>query len=252
MSVKRLTYAVFFLALSVSVFSGCKKNDETLQPNYNNNTGDLVYELSGGKNVSLERVGEAKLQINVERVSGSKTTEVQLGASDLPDGLDVVFDVQKSTPPFIAFATIVGTRIKEGTYTINITASGTNTDFKRYPVSVKILPYTNEANGVKGDYTETHQCDADGSKNFKVAVIADRDTPNRVTFKGFWTGTYVNEVYAYLDGATHTITIPQQTKYNITYKGSGTYTDDQILINYTANSDIVNDACTAVFDRIQK
>lgn len=245
-----LNLLLITLSFAAIIISGCGK-DEPLVPNPNPNAGRIAYTIVGVKDVSLERVGETKMQINIERISGNKDTEIKLGVSDLPDGLNAFFDVDKSTTPYISFITFVGTRVLEGSYNIKITGSGQDADFKEYPMVVKILPYTNAADGVKGQYVETHTCSADGYRSVNVRIVADLAVKNKVIIKGFWSGTQSNEVTALIDPATHTISIPEQTHFNVTFTGNGTYTDDKIDISYIAKGPSFTDNCTASLDRVK-
>ncbi|RYD57146.1 MAG: hypothetical protein EOP56_10115 [Sphingobacteriales bacterium] len=250
MKIAPARYSFFLIALSLVTLFGCGKDPEPLKPigGGQNPGGTLEYSVIGVKDISMERVGEATMQVNVERVSGDKNTEIQLLVADLPPGMKAYIDVQKSAPSFISFVTISSERVLEGSYKLSLVSSAKNA-VKSVPFVVKVLPYTNHSQGVKGEYIETHKCSADGEKTVTVTIIPDQSIENKVIMRGFWSGTQINEVVAFIEPASHTITIPEQTLYDVTYKGSGTYTDDQITVNYSAKTQIFDETCTAVLNR---
>lgn len=251
MNIGPVKYSFLLVALSFVALLGCGKDPEPLTPIGGPNAGGtLEYNIKGVQDLSMERVGQVGFQVNVERVSGNKTTEVFLAVADLPAGMKAVVDIPKGTPSFIAYVTIISTRVLEGSYKLKLISSASNA-VKSVPFVVKVLPYSNHSNGVKGDYVETHTCSADGEKKVNVSILADQDVPNKVILKGFWSGTQVNEVAAYLDPTSQKITIPEQIVYDVTYKGEGTYTDDQISLSYTTKTQVFTETCTAVLDRVK-
>jgi hypothetical protein len=252
MSIAPIRYSFFLVALSLVALLGCGKDPEPLTPGGGgtNPGGTLEYNIKGVQDLSVERVGEAKFQVNIERVSGSKIAEVDLAVTDLPAGMQAYVDVPRAAPSFLAFVTIVSTRVLEGNYKLLFVTKVGNT-IKSVPFVVKVLPYSNHAQGMKGDYVEAHTCTVDGQKNVNVNILADEDVPNKVILKGFWSGTQVNQVIGYLEPASQKITIPEQTIFDVTYKGEGTYTDDQISVNYTTKTQIFTESCTAVLNRVK-
>jgi hypothetical protein len=251
MNIKPIKYSFFLVVLSLVALLGCGKDPEPLQPNYGpggGGGGTVEYTVKGVQDISVERVGAAKFQVNIERISGSKTAEVQLAVADLPPGMEAVVDVPKGTPSFVAFVNIIATRVLEGNYKlVLVTSSGAAV--KSQPFMVKVLPYSNHSHGMKGDYVESHNCTSDGKKDINVTILADENVANKVIIRGFWSGTHTNQVVGYLEPTSQKITIPEQTVFDVTFKGEGTYTDDQINLNYTTRTQIFSETCTAVLNR---
>ena len=116
-------------------------------------------------------------------------------------------------------------------------------------VSVKVLPYTNAAVGVAGDYTETGNCSQKGSVNNHIKVEVDAQTKNRVLISGLLSGVMTTTVYADIDPNNNTFKIPSQSANSVTYAGEGSFDDNKLIINYTVKGAVINESCTSTLNR---
>ncbi|MEZ5016650.1 MAG: hypothetical protein R2800_06330 [Flavipsychrobacter sp.] len=237
----------FLLISSLLVFAGtigCTKKTVN-NPVYPSDSGAFTYTVEGIKDTTLERVGSATMPILVKKLTGG-TERVTFSQFDVPDGMDVTMEKSIEEPSFNTFIKITTTRTKVGKYPIRITAASPTTGITEYKMTVTVTDYTNEATGLKGTFEEKGNCSATGHD---VNVVIASSQINRIIIRGFWQGTMTNEVYADLDRNNKTLSIPSQTVFGITFTGSGTYTDNEMVINYTAKGTTVNQTCTSTFTR---
>lgn len=241
-------FLVVLLSTTVMFWTSCSKNNS--EPlNRTPGSADFDYEIVGLRDTSLERIGEVRFLVNVNRIDGDPEM-VNLTAIDLPEGMDVTFTPSNGEPAsYVTSVLVKTTRTKEGTYTIKIRGASPTAGVKDYPVKVTILPYSNDAVGLKGDFTETGSCVQQGNVTNNIVVTVVDSVKNRVLLKGLSSGVQTNEVYADLSPDTKTITIPSQVQSFVTYQGSGSYQDDVIQITYTINGPAVNETCTTSINR---
>lgn len=241
------TFLLFALSFCFIIASCSKRNSDPLNP-----TGvseDFKYEISGLSDTSIERSGEVRFIINVNKVAG-ETERVNLTAIDLPDGMSVNFTSGNGEEaPYATSALITTTRTPVGDYNIKIRGAAPTAGIKDYPVAIKVLPYSNEAILLKGEFTESGACVQQGNVNHSVVITVVDTVKNRILLKGLSSGTQTTEVYADVDASAKTITIPSQLQSFVTFEGSGTYDDNSININYTVKGSAVNESCTTVLTR---
>lgn len=239
-----------YIALSlVSLLVASCGKDEPLSPYVPDDSGPFKYSIAGLKDTSLERIGEVRYLVTVEKNEGSAELVV-LSAKDLPKGMELLFEpVNNEKPPFTTTMIIRNNRVVEGTHRINITGASVTTGISNYYINVKVLPYSNAAEGLVGDFTEMGQCSQTGEVNDNVNIVADETVKNRIWIKGIFSGVMTNKVYADLDPQTKTLTIPSQIASDLTCEGDGTYDDDKLVINYKLTGDIINNNCSSTLTR---
>ncbi|HEY9176636.1 MAG TPA: hypothetical protein VIN07_03050, partial [Flavipsychrobacter sp.] len=168
----------------------------------------------------------------------------------LPKGMEVFFEpVNGEKASFNTTIVIRNTRVPEGLHKINIRGASITTGVSNYYININVLPYTNAAIGLKGAFTETGQCSQTGAVNDNVNIVVDETVKNRIHIKGLFSGVMTNEIYADIDPAAKTLTIPSQAQNGLTYQGDGTYDDDKLVINYTMTGDVINNNCTSTLTR---
>ncbi|MCB0700153.1 MAG: hypothetical protein H6551_04130 [Chitinophagales bacterium] len=237
------------LLLMVMFSFSCKQNTLTLTPDPTKDTSSFTYDITGLRDTSLERTGEVRYVIFVERKTG-KADNVVLSAHDMPAGMEVSFDpISADTASFYTTVVVRNTRVTEGEYKINIKGASPKGGIKLRYVNVKVLPYSNNATGLVGYFTETGTCSQSGSVNNEVNVELDETGPNKLIIKGLLSGVWTNDVKATIDPANKTINIPKQVQNSVTFEGDGTYDDDKIVINYTVKGATINESCTSTLTR---
>ncbi len=242
----RISY--FAIALSTLLMAACGK-DEPLALYEPGDSGDFKYKVTGLKDTSLERTAEVRYLIAVEKEQG-QAESVILSTENLPKGMEVFFEpVNGEKASFNTTIVIKNTRVPEGVHKINIRGASITTGISNYYINVNVLPYTNAAIGLVGAFTETGQCSQTGNVNDNVNIVADETVKNRIHIKGLFSGVMTNEIYADINPATKTVTIPSQVVNDLTYKGDGTYDDDKLVINYTMNGDVINNSCSSTLTR---
>lgn len=243
---KRISFFTLAL-LSLSILS-CRNNEE-LTPHVPEGSGAFKYKITGLKDTSLERTAEVRYLIAVEKEEG-QAESVILSTENLPKGMEVFFEpVNGEKASYNTTIIIKNTRVPEGTHKINIRGASITTGISNYYINVNVLPYTNAAIGLTGSFIETGQCSQTGAVNDNVNIVADATIKNRIHIKGLFSGVMTNEIYADIDPATKTLTIPSQVQNALTYQGDGTYDDDKLVINYTMNGDVINNNCSSTLTR---
>jgi|GEM_PF-1399191 len=244
----RLKYLLIPL-FAVVLFS-CKKNDPDLEPYYEPTYGDLKYLIQGVKDVSMERIGQASVNIYINRQEG-KIEDVMLTAINLPQGMSVTFSPNISLPSYNTTMVVKSTRVKEGVYEITVRGSSQTSGFTDVKMKVTILPYANPADGQVGLFKEQGVCIPSGNVGDTVDVVKDETIANKIRIKGFWSGVWTNAVDAFMNTSNKTFTIPVQNVNGLTINGTGTYDDDVMTINYRVKGVTVNDTCSSTLTRIR-
>lgn len=240
--------SIFTLTLLSLLIFSCGK-DEPLSPYTPDDSGAFKYKITGLKDTSLERSAEVRYLVAVEKEAG-QAESVVLSAENLPKGMEVFFEpVNGEKASFNTTIVIKNTRVPEGLHKINIRGASITTGISNYYINVNVLPYTNAAVGLIGAFTETGQCSQTGAVNDNVNIVADETVKNRIHIRGLFSGVMTNEIYADINPATKTITIPSQVQNDLTYQGDGTYDDDKLVINYTMTGAVINNNCTSTLSR---
>lgn len=242
-------FLIPLIALTIFAATSCKRNNSTLAPYVPPNSGPFTYKINGLKDTALERTGDVRYLIFVEKLTGGSES-VTLSAEDLPKGMEIVYEPVNGAPAsFNTTLVIKALRVKEGTHKINIRGASATTGISNNYVNVKILPYTNPATGLVGNFNETGQCVQQGSVGHNVTIVTDATIKNRIHIKGLFSGVMTNEVYADINPATMTLVIPSQQQSFVTYQGDGSYDDDKLIINYTVTGASINESCTSTLTR---
>lgn len=244
----RLKYLLIPLFAMASL--SCRKSEPDLEPYYEPTYGNLKYLIQGVKDVSMERIGSANVNIYINRQEG-KIENVMLTAINLPQGLSVTFTPNISLPSFNSTMTVKSTRVKEGTYEITVRGSSQTSGFTDVKMKVTILPYANAADGQVGLFKEQGLCSQGGIVGDTVDVVKDETFVNKIRIKGFWSGVWSNAVDAFMNTTNKTLTIPAQTLNGVTINGTGTYDDDEMKINYRVKGFTVDDTCSSTLTRIK-
>jgi hypothetical protein len=239
---------IILISLLLVTAWGCKRTSPTPEPYYEPDYGELKYIIQGLKDVSLERSGEVKLSVYINRTEG-RIEDVMLSVLNLPQGMSASFSPSISKPSFNTTLTIKTTRAKEGTYAITIRGSSQTSGFTEKKINVTVLPYSNAAIGLEGLFKESGQCNPGGNLNHDVEIVA-AETDNKINIKGFWSSVWTHVVSANLNASNKTLTIPSQTVNGVTITGNGTYDDNLIIIGYRVKGLTVDDTCTSSFSRL--
>lgn len=231
---------------------GCKK-DEPLQPYYGADYGDLQYSIKGIHDTTVEQTGKVSLNLFIERTAG-KFEDVNLIARGLPDGMKASFALNNATPNYNTLLIIEATNVDAGNYTIQVVGSSQTTGQKFYDLGLTVLPYSNPALGLVGDFTEKRACTQLGDSSHIVHITQVAGAASKVSIKGIWVGSGSYTVDANVIQTDQTISIPLQSVNNVTFQGNGTYTKDGIELKYvvkdTSTAHVVDDNCTSVFTRL--
>lgn len=246
MKMLKMKYSLTF-ALSILLITGCTKTNNNNTPIYTDDDKEFTYEIKGLADMSLERTGEDDLLLNILRLTG-KTEEVSMSIVDAPDGLTAIFDPSSTgEPSFNVTFKLVSKKVKEGTYTVKLKVATPTTGISEFPFKLTVLPYSNPASALVGEFDEKGSCTQSGALDHNAKIEIAQDSVGKVNIKGFWKGVWSNIVYGYLDPTNNTITIPAQVQNNATFQGSGTYDDTKVIVNYTVNNSVVSDTCTSTF-----
>jgi hypothetical protein len=242
---------IYIIILALSAW-GCSKSNTPVTPYYPDDYGPFAYKIEGIGDTSVERLGTTAKLAYVKKISGP-SEDVLLTVENLPEGVTVSFEPEKAKPPFNLYMTIKAGKTAEGDYPVVINSYSKTTGIKRTPMTITVKPYGNEAKGLAGAFHEQHNCSQTGENGFNVFVEVANTATNRVNIKGFWSSSWTNIVYADLNASKKTLVIPAQITNGLEYKGTGTYTEDLMTINYsvadTFGAKLVKESCTATFVR---
>ncbi len=236
------------ILLAVTIFA-CNKSTTPLVPQTSTSDDDFTFRINGLRDTALERTDYISYLIFVEKLTGAGEF-VSLSVDSVPKGMSISFvPVMADTASFNTTMRIETDRVVEGTYDINIKAATATAGVKNNNVQVKILPYSNHAVGLVGDYTEKGACQQLGNVEHNVTIEADAQK-NKVKIKGLLSGVKSNIIIGTVNPTNSTINIPSQLVNSVTYEGDGTYDDDKIVINYTVKGGAsVNESCSSTLTR---
>lgn len=243
-------FNVLIIPVCLFIMIGCSKPVNNT-PNYPDDQGPLKYKIENVRDTIMEQQDEVREIIFINRISGSKEEDVRLSALGMPQGMEVSFDPQTARPPFYSILKIKNTRVPVANYALQIAGKTLKSDSVRVPVSINVQPYYNNAIIYDSVFTEKLNCGTSGSSTHEIYISPDLSVRNKILIKGFWSGVWSNIVYGILDPATKTINIPSQLVNDITFSGSGTYTDDKIVITYTVVATTFNETCITTISRIK-
>lgn len=247
-----MKYGYIYITIVTLVMWGCSKSNTPVTPYYPEDYGDFTYKIEGITDTSVERLGTTSKLAYVKKLSGP-AEDILFTVENLPEGVTLTFEPETAKPPFNLYMTIKAGKTPEGNYPVIINSYSKTTGIKRSPFTLTVKPYGNEAKGLAGAFHEKHNCSQTGENGFNVFVEVAGTAVNRINIKGFWSSSWTNVVYADLDAANKTLVIPAQIANGLEYKGTGTYTEDLMTINYsvadTFGAKLVKETCTATFNR---
>ena len=103
---------------------------------------------------------------------------------------------------------------------------------------------TNCATLLAGAYSGSDICASSGPSSYAATIISN--TPGNITFSNI----YGSQVTATIDCANNTINIPTQTfPGNFSISGSGTYTANRVIINWTGSYPGSQLNCSTIYTR---
>lgn len=243
---RKIIAGLFVLVIAIAA---CKDNSTTLVPQTSSSDDDFSFKINGIKDTSLERTDYISYLIFVEKLTGAGEF-VSLTIDSLPKGMDISFvPVSADTASFNTTMRIETDRVVEGTYNLVLKAATATAGVKSSFFNVKVLPYSNHAVGLVGNYTEKGACQQAGSVEHDVTIETAAEK-NKVIIKGLLSGVNSNKITAIVNPSNSTIDIPEQVVNSVTYKGDGTFDDNKVVINYTVKGGVsVNESCSSTLTR---
>lgn len=227
---------------------GCGK-DPKPTPNYDPNTGDLVYTIDSVHDLTVEQSGTASMKIFVDRSKG--TPEVlSLSTGTLPKGVTVSFSPASGTPSFNAVVNVQTDHADAGDFPISIKGYSQTTNLHDFDFTLHVTPYTDPSLGLEGTFTETRSCSQTGPGANPVTVKQVAGKAHTISITGIWADGTAYTAIATIDPTTKAITMPAQVLNGVTFTGTGSYTDyDHFTITYSVVGTVTNDNCTATYVR---
>lgn len=208
--------SILFFALLLFGFASCTKNyndDDLLNPSYHI---DGITDLSIVKGSSIG----ASLSLNVV-YENSEQERVRLSFENVPAGLSTKIFTPSGIPTFSSFITLADSGVAEGSYTIQLVATGNNTGRKTFPINVEVSgapDCTDElVNNGSASYTASSSCTGTSF----TADILSTSTRNRVLFTNY-NNTGIS-LFADIDCSSQTMNFPSQVVNGVNYSGSGSY-----------------------------
>jgi hypothetical protein len=234
---------IIYLLLTPLVIFSCKKD---------NNSGPqkpFDFTVSGFPDTAVaEQIDTLDIPFSVDLLSGSKE-RVVLMVSNLPVSMTAGFAADIDTPTFATHLRLITHSTDTGIYSIRLTASSSKID-KHFDLQVHVVPNpVNPATPLVGNYQESGPCTLSGNIHDTVTVATITNSFNKVQLTGLWTGNTATKVDADVDPVQQTISIPSQIVDNATYSGNGSYSANQIIINYKVTAGNTTDTCTTVLNR---
>ena len=207
-----------------------------------------VYTVNGVQDVTIERGGVASLAMVVEHKEGPQGT-VSLSLKGLPDGVTASFTPGASgTPTFSTGVTFSATTLADtGTFPLTVEAASAEMGSKAYQMKLQVKLAPDCSADRFGTYATTEVC-VPGQFTYSSTVLAG-NAANRILFKDF--ADYAGlDIYADLECLLRTITIPSQTMNGITVSGSGSFSQGQMIIHYTATQGSTTYNCTMTMNKL--
>ncbi len=244
--------ATALIGLFAITFLSCSKNNSNNNnnPYYGEDFGPFTFKVENVRDTMLEQSDEVVMIIQVKKLSGP-AKDVQLTATDLPEGASVSFDPAVAKPPFNAIVKIKTDRVKTGTYPINLNAYHKETGIIASPILLTIKPYEKASTALVGNYDTEGACTPQtGSLTHDSKIEAVQGNSSKVNIFGLWTSAWSVVIQAnIIDVEKGILEIPSQVSGGLTYSGTGTFNRNTITINYTVSGQVVNETCTTTMTR---
>lgn len=217
------------LLISATIFFACNKDDEEL-PDKGQDFSEIF--IDSVADISVRRRSSDTIHIHVG--AHGEPGIISLSMAGLPTGITSSFIPVSAIPPFTSTLTVTADSavVVGSSARATITASLNSSHKTERNLSVTVLPSTDCAREVAGTYTASDVCTF-GSGGYTAVVAADSAQPNtRIVFTNF--GDAPHRIYADLDCAQGTLSIPSQTVFNAyTVAGSGTFTLTGLSYTFT-------------------
>ncbi len=246
---------IVLLVLSFVALSACQKSS-------NNSTHPTTYMVSGITDVTMGGDSSSTLDLaySVNYVGPIQET-VTLSLTGLPPKVIVDTTIQSITtgiPSYMAGFHLINTdTMAKGKYTVTLVCKGSITGEKSYTFTIKVLPHssTGVPPGVHCDSSLVGNwdtcldfCDVTGTI-FSNTITVDGTVANRIHFSNFQ--NYGIDVYADLNCAAGTFTIPRQTFAGgaASIQGTGNFANKLMSYSVTDSSVVGVTPCSGTVQR---
>jgi hypothetical protein len=238
---------VLLLSAFCILIAACDKTQK--QPLTYSVTNDEL--ATGLLDVYLPDSGHYNMQALVKFLNGYPNDSVKLVFTGLPAGVKVTPDTFTAVPTYTANFDFYTKNVPHGVYPITLTAyTPTHLTPQTYNFNLIVIP-ANAASIFYGRLNDSSACTGRTYSNtFPVGVSSGTKNVLIINnFAGFGPGV---NVYVYLNQLDNTLNIPSQVAGNgSTITGSGTYTENKMIINYTSKGTPTtgDETCTAVYSK---
>lgn len=243
------TVAAALLVLGLGM-TGCK-DDLPLTPNYGTDYGDLQYTLDGVVDTFMEQTDTITMRLYVNRTAG-KFEDVRLSLAEAPEGITAQFNPDMSIAPYNATMRLYAKQVEVGDHIIKIMGNSQTTGLRYFDLKLTVLPYSNPALGLDGDFTEKRKCAQMGDTSVPVTVKPIAGQANKILLSGLWMGGGNYIVTATIQPTNQTIIVPMQYSNRLKFEGTGNYSKGRFELSYTVVDTahgLINDNCTSVFEQ---
>ncbi|MCW3122799.1 MAG: hypothetical protein JWQ38_2291 [Flavipsychrobacter sp.] len=199
------------------------------------------------QDVYLPDSGSKYVELYVKFLTGSPTDSVTLEIQGLPLGVTVTPQRSSGIPTYYYKYVYHTTNATVGTYPVSILATAPGTDAKTYNYNLIVIPSDCATLFIDNTFSATNDCSTRGY-TYQVTAKATGNknviTLNNLGGYGTITNTTVNincqhdSVYIY----------PQDIGNGITLQGNGTFTDNKMVLYYTATGS-TSETCTATLTK---
>ena len=242
---------ILFLGL-LAAGTSCNKTSRTVAPNGdttnngldttnngNNNNNDpngFTYRVNGVRNVVVQRGGDDVVSLSVARLTGYPEL-VYLSLRGLPAGITASFTQQQGVPSATAsfnsnITFHASNSADTGTFQVQLLTKSQTTDTIRYIFTMHVTLTTECTIAVQGNYHDSTACNNTTLYHTTSTITTNDLSLHRVDIYNFAGMGY--KVYADLDCAAGTISVPSQTFPNgITVVGQGSFTSNMMDVKYT-------------------
>lgn len=204
---------------------------------------------TGVYNIYIPDSGLYTMSAYVQFLSGYPSDSIKLILSGIPSGIKVSPDTISAIPTYTGNFGFYTNHMSDGVYPVTLTAYTPTRTPQAYNFNIYVIP-SDAASLFWGSLSDSSACTA---RNYKFSATGQQTgNVNELVINNF--GGYGNEVnvVVYFNEQNGTLNIPRQVCGNgSTVTGSGTFTNTQMIINYTASSTPTNPAetCTSVYTR---
>lgn len=230
---------LFAVLTAMIGLAACSKKDDDAD----NDANGFDYAVNNVQDVTVEQGGTVVASWEVKLSKGSQQT-VKLDVTGTPSNVTVTPNSTEGIPTYTAAVAFAATSsAATGTYPMTVTSSSASTTSKTY--TFNLIVKENCITPLIGTYSTTESCSISGDLAYNCAITTG-STSTTVQLTGF--GDYINGniINATIDCDSKTITIPSQAVTSgITISGSGTFSGNTLVINYTAVTSSNTESCTA-------